>query len=74
MAIINFKCKKCQNLFFCDVGEITFPPLNRSGGRPFFEKAIVCPDCGELTFDKDEVELTEFGQSQLTDLAIRFFE
>lgn len=74
MAIISFKCKKCQGYFFSDVGKITFPPLNKTGERPLFEKAITCPNCGKLTFEREEVELTELGQSQLTELEISFFE
>ncbi len=63
MAIINFKCNRCDEVFDCDVGEINFELVN---WRPQFEREIVCPNCGKLTLD--DVELTEFGQSQLTEL------
>lgn len=64
MAIINFKCEKCQNFFSSDVGKIIFP--TKINERPIFEKEIICSNCGKLTLD--EVELTELGQSQLTEL------
>lgn len=63
MAIINFKCKKCGQEFNYDVGKINFELVNQ---RPQFEREMQCNSCGELTLD--EVELTEFGQSQLTEL------
>ncbi|MEO0129868.1 MAG: hypothetical protein ABIL70_09200 [candidate division WOR-3 bacterium] len=63
MAIINFKCNRCEIVFDFDVGEIAFELVN---GRPQFEREIECPNCGKLTLD--EVELTELGQSQLTEL------
>ena len=66
MAVINFKCKKCGKYFNCDVGEISFKLVNR---RPQFGKEIRCKSCGVLTMD--EVELTELGQSQLTELQLR---
>ena len=58
---INFECRKCGNLFDCDVGEVTLP---ENSLRPHFEKDIICPGCGQRTMD--EVFLTELGQSQLT--------
>ncbi|MGD2092684.1 MAG: hypothetical protein PVH61_41340 [Candidatus Aminicenantes bacterium] len=58
---INFECRKCKNLFDCDVGEVTLP---ENALRPDFEKHIICPTCGIRTMD--EVFLTELGQSQLT--------
>lgn len=58
---INFECRKCKNLFDCDVGEVTLPG---NALRPNFEKHIICPTCGIRTMD--EVFLTELGQSQLT--------
>jgi len=57
---LNFLCKKCRKEFDCDVGKISFPIEEN---RPRFEKNIVCPRCGILTMD--EVELTEYGQTQL---------
>ena len=59
---INFQCKKCRKEFDCDVGEVG---INEETMRPDFEKAIVCPQCGERTMD--EVLLTELGQSQMTE-------
>ena len=64
---INFECKKCGNVFDCEVGEITFP---ENSDRPNFEKEIICPKCGQLSMD--EVFLTELGQSQLTEATIDF--
>ena len=66
MPIINFKCKKCSKEFNYDVGKINFQLVNE---RPQFEKEIVCKRCGVLTLD--EVELTETGQSQLTELYLK---
>ena len=59
---INFECKKCREDFDCDMGKIA---INEDTMRPDFEKAIVCPRCGERTMD--EVLLTELGQSQMTE-------
>ena len=58
MAIINFECKKCKEAFNCETGEITF------GNILGFEKDIICPNCGKLT--KEEILLTEFGQTQIS--------
>ena len=64
---INFECKKCGNVFDCDVGTIT---VHENSDRPQFEQSIFCPRCGELTMD--EVLLTELGQSQLTEATFDF--
>ena len=40
--------------------------MSTRGKRPNFEREIYCDKCGLLTLD--EVELTEFGQTQLTEL------
>lgn len=66
MPLINFQCKKCNQLFCYDVGKISFPPDIYKGKRPNFERDIYCQRCGLLTLD--EVELTELGQTQLTEL------
>lgn len=66
MTIINFFCKRCNKEFFCNIGEIDFRLDEK--WRPRFERDIVCPDCGVLNLDRDEIELTEIGQSQLTEL------
>ena len=59
---INFECKKCNSIFDSDVGTIG---INEQTFRPDFEKPIMCPKCGVRTID--EVFLTEFGQSQMTE-------
>jgi len=64
---INFECKKCGNIFDCDVGKVTLPD---NSFRPHFEKNIICPTCGQCTMD--EVFLTELGQSQLTQATMDF--
>lgn len=66
MPVINFKCKKCEKIFDCDVGKISFKLVDE---RPVFERKIKCDNCGELTMD--EVKLTEIGQSQLTELYLK---
>lgn len=66
MAVINFQCKKCNTIFCYDVGKITFPADVYEGKRPNFEREIYCDRCGLLTLD--EVELTEWGQTQLADV------
>ena len=63
MTELQFMCKMCRQQFFCNVGEITFPPEIE---RPHFEKSIQCPNCGVLSMD--EVELTELGQTQLAEV------
>lgn len=65
MSTINFKCIKCGRIFDCDVGRIVFPPAVPNM-RPKFERDIQCNNCGLLTMD--DVELTETGQTQLTEL------
>jgi|SRR3989344_4509843 len=60
MAIINFQCKKCEKEFDCETGNITF------GDILGFEKELICPQCGKLS--KDDIWLTEFGQTQIGDL------
>lgn len=59
---IEFKCKKCQKKFDCEMGKIG---INKTTIRPDFEKPIACPHCGERTMD--EVLLTELGQNQMTE-------
>lgn len=63
MPIINLKCKKCKETFDSDVGKVTHP--TKIGGYPVFEKDVVCSNCGRLKLK--EVELTELGQSQMTE-------
>ena len=63
MAIINLQCKRCDKVFDFDVGEVNFELVNE---RPQFEHEFECPHCGKLTLD--EVELTEIGHSQLSEL------
>jgi hypothetical protein len=60
--LINFQCRSCRATFDSEVGQIDFPPET---DRPQFEHVPVCSRCGERTLD--EVELTETGQSQLTE-------
>jgi len=60
--IINFDCKKCDQTFDCEMGQIG---IDEASMRPTFEKDIVCPKCGVLTID--DVLLTELGQSQMTE-------
>ena len=60
-AGLNLQCQKCNGIFDCDVGNITFPA---DSDRPAFEKEIICPKCGVLSMD--DIFLTETGQSQLT--------
>jgi len=64
---INFECKKCGCIFDCDIGNVSLP---ENSDRPFFEKKIICPMCGERSMD--EVLLTELGQSQLTEATLDF--
>lgn len=60
LAILNFKCKKCRKIFNFDVGKITF------GDKLDFENNIICKKCGLLEID--DLELTELGQTQATEL------
>jgi len=68
MVEIEFQCKRCKRIFSCDVGRISFPSM-APGSRPQFERDIHCDRCGVLTMD--EVELTEWGQTQLSELYFR---
>jgi hypothetical protein len=65
--IINFECKRCLRTFDCDVGSVSLP---ENSDRPYFEKGLLCPSCGELTID--DVWLTELGQSQLTEATLDY--
>lgn len=67
-SIINFKCMKCGEEFNFDVGRVTFPMIVPNM-RPKFEKEIRCKNCGVLSLD--DVELTELGQGQLTELFLK---
>lgn len=67
MAVINFKCKRCGKEFNCEVGEVRFTGDINNMTR--FEREVRCSECGIL--DEDEVELTELGQSQLTELYLK---
>ena len=64
---IEFKCKKCSNIFTCDIGEAT---IGEESFRPEFEKEIICLKCGKLSID--DVLLTEKGQGQLTEATFIF--
>lgn len=68
--VINFLCLKCGIEFDCDVGEIDF---TMEDGMPGYEHSIVCSRCGakytgEGDNFSDNFELTEIGQSQMTEL------
>lgn len=60
LAILNFKCKKCRKIFDFNVGKIAF------GDKLSFENNIICKKCGLLEID--DLELTELGQTQATEL------
>ncbi|MBU3968227.1 MAG: hypothetical protein KKG76_12805 [Euryarchaeota archaeon] len=60
LAILNFKCKKCRKTFDFNVGKITF------GNKLSFENRIFCIKCGLVEID--DLELTELGQTQVTEL------
>jgi len=64
MAIINFKCKRCGKEFDFEVGKVRF--TDNVDDMVYFEKEICCAKCGVLKLN--EVELTELGQSQMTQL------
>lgn len=66
MAYLNFQCKKCRSVFDFDVGNINFELVDE---RPQFENPIRCPRCGPRTLD--QLILTEWGQTQLTELYFR---
>ena len=63
--LLNVECKTCHREFDADVGEITFIEENNVPA-PIFSKKPCCPKCGERT--KQQIYLTELGQSQLTDV------
>jgi len=60
LAILNFKGKKCRKIFDSNVGKITF------GNKLSFENRIFCIKCGFVEID--DLELTELGQTQATEL------
>jgi hypothetical protein len=66
MVNLNFKCLKCNSYFDCDVGYIDF--IHMIDNRPQFENPIICSNCNStLIVVIKEVELTEFGQTQIGD-------
>ncbi len=65
--VINFECRECGGIFDCDVGTVTMP---EDSHRLSFEKQILCPKCGQRS--KEDVFLTELGQSQLTQATLGF--
>jgi len=72
LNLIRFLCIQCDNEFDCDVGAVDF---DTPDGMPGFELDIVCPGCKvAYTGSGDEFsknfELTEMGQSQLTELML----
>lgn len=62
---INFKCKKCEEIFDCNVGEVV---IDSKSMDAVFEFGIYCPQCGKVTMD--DVVLTELGQTQMMDVTI----
>ena len=70
---INFLCLRCDVEFDINVGKINF---DTEDGTPEFENPIVCKKCGAKYIGKDDnisenFELTEVGQSQLTELSFQ---
>lgn len=68
--LIEFLCLHCKKAFAYDVGAIDF---EKYGIRPSFENAVVCKKCGEryestMENFSEKFELTEVGQSQLTEI------
>lgn len=63
LAILNLKCKRCGKTFDFNVGKITF------GNKLSFENKIFCKKCGLVEID--DLELTELGQTQVTELFFR---
>ena len=66
---IEFKCKKCGNIFTCDIGKVI---ISEETFRPEFEKDIICLKCGKLSID--DVLVTEEGQSQITEATLSLEE
>jgi len=64
--LYSFKYKKCKRVFDFDVGKISFELVDE---RPQFENEIGCPHCEPLTLN--EVELTEIGQTELTEIYLK---
>lgn len=58
-------------VFNGDIGRIIFPADICMGQRPEFEKDVICEKCVVLTLD--DVELTELGQTQLTEIHFKSF-
>ena len=68
--LIEFLCSPCNKAFMCDVGAVDFEQYLV---RPSFENAVVCDTCGtryESSMENfsDHFELTEMGQTQLTEI------
>jgi len=72
MNSIRFLCIGCETEFDCDVGAIDF---DTHDGMPDFERNVICPNCGVAYTGRGDgfsknFELTENGQSQLTELML----
>jgi hypothetical protein len=70
--LIEFLCLRCKRSFECNVGKIDF---EKYLVRPSFENAVICDKCGtryESSMENfsDHFELTEVGQTQLTEIHI----
>lgn len=65
--LINFECKRCHQVFECDVGAVSLP---EGSDRPHFENRLFCPVCGEISIE--DVRLTELGQDQLAAAILGF--
>ncbi len=58
--IINYKCKKCDEMFDTETGKIM---ISKDLMMPVFEKDILCPTCGKVSVK--DVSLTELGKKQI---------
>ena len=69
--IIRFYCKRCRRDFDAEVGIVEF-----GAEMPVFEKAVICDSCGAKYISgqgefTENFELSEIGQSQLTELFLQ---
>jgi hypothetical protein len=67
VMLINFECKRCHQVFECDVGAVSMP---EGADRPHFENRLFCPNCGEISIE--DLRLTELGQAQLAAAVLGF--
>ncbi len=65
---INFECKKCKEIFDCDIGKFI---RSKKTSELIYENQIICPKCGIL--ETNQYGLTKLGTSQSIDARMQAY-